>query len=60
MIAGNLIPKGTLVRTELLYRIINENGLRVYHYRVIFSKEEVELLMTLTADNKIAGIERRE
>lgn len=59
-IAAGLKPNGSFIKLELLDRSNKENDLRVYHYRVIFSKEEVELLLTLTKENKIAGVEGRE
>lgn len=59
-IAANLKAKGTYIRLELLDRKAKDNDLRIYHYRVFFSKEEVELLITLTKDNKIAQVEGRE
>jgi CubicO group peptidase (beta-lactamase class C family) len=59
-VAANLKQKGSFIRLELLDRKNIENDLRIYHYRLFFSKEEVELLVTLTKDNKIAHIEGRE
>jgi CubicO group peptidase (beta-lactamase class C family) len=59
-IAAGLKPNGSFIKLELLDRKAKDDGLRVYHYRVIFSKEEVELLLTLTKENKIAGVEGRE
>ena len=59
-IAAGLKPNGSFMKLELLDHKIIEYGLRVYHYRVIFSKEEVELILTLTKENKIAGVEGRE
>lgn len=51
-IATYLKSKGTFNKVELLDRKHKENDLRFYHYRVYFSKEEVELFITLTKDNK--------
>lgn len=52
--------QGTFKGMELLDRKNANNENRVHHYRLIFSKEPIELLVTLTKDNKIAGIESRE
>ncbi len=52
--------QGTFTGMELLERKDLENQSRLHHYRLIFSKEAVELLITLTPDNKIAAIEGRE
>lgn len=59
-IAAGLKPNGSFIKLELLDRKTNDDGYRIYHYRVIFSKEEVELLLTLTKENKIAHVEGRE
>lgn len=55
-----LKKQGTFQRIELLARKSLENRNRVYHYRLVFSQEALELLVTLTPENKIAGIEGRE
>jgi D-alanyl-D-alanine carboxypeptidase len=59
-VSASLKLKGSFVRLELLDRKNIENDLRIYHYRIFFSKEEIELLVTLTKNNKIAKIEGRE
>ena len=59
-IAAGLKPNGSFMKLELLDSKTKDDGMRVYHYRVIFSKEEVELILTLTKENKIAGVEGRE
>ncbi len=59
-IATNLKAKGTFIKLELLDRKSKEDGTTIYHYRLYFSKEEVELLLTFTKDNKIAAVEGRE
>ena len=58
--AAFLKPKGSFNKLELLNRTRKDNDLQVYHYRVIFSKEEVELLLTLTKDHRIAHVEGTE
>lgn len=58
--ASVLNSKGSFVKLELLDRKAGTNDLRVYHYRVVFSKEELELFISLTMDNKIAHLEGRE
>jgi CubicO group peptidase (beta-lactamase class C family) len=58
--AAYLKLKGSFTKLELLERTNKEKDLRQYHYRLYFSKEEMELFVTLTKDNKIAGIEGRE
>ncbi|MEO6540948.1 MAG: serine hydrolase domain-containing protein [Ferruginibacter sp.] len=52
--------QGTFKRLELLDRKELENGERYFHYRLIFSAEVLELLVTLTKDNKISKMEGRE
>ncbi len=59
-IAAGLKPNGSFIKLELLDRKTKDDGMRVYHYRVIFSREEMELVITLTKENKIAGVEGRE
>lgn len=55
-----LKSKGSFNNLELLARTNKENGQRLYHYRLMFSKEEMNLFITLTKENKIAHIEGRE
>ena len=52
--------QGTFMELELLDRKKLENENRIHHYRLIFSKEVIELLITLTKDNVISMIESRE
>lgn len=52
--------QGTFQSLELLDRKELENRARLYHYRLIFSEEVLELLLTLTKDNKISNMEGRE
>lgn len=52
--------QGTFKRLELLDRKELENQERFYHYRLIFSEEVLELLVTLTRDHKISHMEGRE
>ncbi|UOK43663.1 MULTISPECIES: serine hydrolase domain-containing protein [Flavobacterium] len=44
---------------ELLDRKNLDSKTRMYHYRLHFSKESIEILVTLTKNNKISGIEGR-
>lgn len=55
-----LKKQGKFERLELLDRQDLDNQRRLYHYRLIFSEEVMELLATLDKDNKIAGMEGRE
>ncbi len=55
-----LKKQGTFMDLELLDRKKLDNGSRIHHYRLFFSKEAIELLITLTKDNKIAKIEGRD
>lgn len=49
---------GPFIKLELLDHR-NKNDLRIYHYRFFFSEEEIELLFTLTRDNKISDFKVR-
>lgn len=51
---------GRFERLELLDRRELDNQRRLYHYRLFFSHEVLELLLTLDKDNKIAAMEGRE
>lgn len=55
-----LKTKGSFIKLELLARTMKDNDQRQYHYRLYFSKEQMELFITLTKDNKIAAIDGRE
>lgn len=55
-----LKKQGTFKGLELLDRKELDNAARQYHYRLFFSDEVLELLVTLTKDNKIAGMEGRD
>jgi CubicO group peptidase (beta-lactamase class C family) len=58
--SAHLKSLGDFTGIELLNRQDLENQSRVHHYRLIFSKESEELLLTITKDNKISAIEGRE
>ena len=58
--SAHLQSLGNFVRLELLNRKGITNGSKKHHYRLVFSKESEELLVTITKDNKIAAIEGRE
>lgn len=55
-----LKQQGTFLRMELLERRNADKEMRVHHYRLVFSLEVIEIMVTLTKDNVIAGIEGRE
>lgn len=60
MASAHLKSLGNFIGLELLNRkdLPDESG--VHHYRLIFSNETEELLITITKDKKIAAIEGRE
>jgi len=51
---------GSLKNLELLEKKSLENGARSYHYRINFTGGVSEMLLTLTKENKISGLEGRE
>lgn len=57
---AHLKSLGDFKSMQLLDRKDGEHQSRIYHYRLLFSKEAEELLITITKDNKIAAIEGRE
>lgn len=57
---SHLKSLGDFKSIQLLDRKEGEHQSRIYHYRLLFSKEAEELLITITKDNKIAAIEGRE
>ena len=57
---AHLKSLGDFKSMQLLDRKVGEHQSRIYHYRLLFSKEAEELLITITKDNKIAAIEGRE
>jgi CubicO group peptidase (beta-lactamase class C family) len=59
--ASNYLKKqGTFEDLKPLFREDLDNGNRLHHYRLYFSKETLELLITITKDNKIVMLEGRE
>lgn len=58
--AAYLSSMGSFKGLELLERKSLGDGQRIHHYRLFFEKEEVELLLTLNRDGKIAFVEGRE
>ena len=58
--SGYLKRQGTFINMELLNRKDLDSQTKLHHYRLFFSKETIELLVTITKDNKISGIEGRE
>jgi len=58
--SNHLKSLGTFMGLELLERKDLPDDRRIHHYRLIFSKDAEELLLTITKDNKIAAIEGRE
>ncbi len=52
--------QGTFKDLKPLYRKELENGNRLHHYRLYFSDEILELLITITKDNKIVLLDGRE
>lgn len=52
--------QGTFISLQLLDHKLLENQERLYHYRVNFTDEILELLVTLTKENKISSMEGRE
>lgn len=59
-ISNFLKTHGNFKNLELLERKALDNGSRSYHYRVNFSDGFLEMVLTLTKENKIAGLEGRE
>ena len=58
--SAHLKSLGDFMGIELLQKKMLDKENREYHYRVLFSKENEELLITMTKDNKIAAIEGRD
>ncbi len=55
-----LKKQGTFMDLALLDRKKLDNKSRLLHYRLFFSNEPIEILITLTKDNKVSKIEGRE
>ena len=60
MASAHLKSLGDFKGLELLDKQNGPDQSRVYHYRLNFSKESEEVLLTITKDNKISAIEGRE
>ncbi len=58
--AAFLKTHGKFLKPELLARYPLESVGTKYHYRLLFSEGQLELMITLTKDNKIASIEGRD
>lgn len=58
--SAHLKSLGKFMGIELLNRKELPDASKVHHYRILFSNEPEELLITITKDNKIAAIEGRD